>query len=96
MEKINQAGNRPREKRSKEMKELQIYGSKKESDYFVLVDGDGNYSIHTQCMMDDGFTGFRQDGSWMPVRFDDAPAWLQEQIEDFDLFGVDEGGENHE
>ena len=74
-------------------KEIQIYGSKKESDYFALVNGDGNYSINTPCAMDDGFVDFWQDGSWVPVRFDDAPVWLQEQIEEFDLFGVDEGGE---
>ena len=75
------------------MKEIQIYGSKKERDYFALVDGDGNYSINTPCQMDDGFVDFWQDGSWVPVRFDDAPIWLQEQIEEYDLFGVDEGGE---
>ena len=78
------------------MKEIQIYGSKKERDYFALVDPSGNYSINTPCQMDDGFVCFRQDGSWLPVRFDDAPVWLQEQIEDFDLFGVDEGRVNHE
>jgi len=73
------------------MKEIQIYGSKKKGpDYFALVDGDGNYSVNTPCAMDDGFVDFWQDGTWVPVRFDDAPAWLQEQIEDFDLFGVDE------
>jgi len=75
------------------MKEIQIYGNKNERDYFALVDGGGNYSINTPCQMDEGFVDFRQDGTWMPVRFDDAPVWLQEQIEDFNLFGVDEGGE---
>ena len=72
------------------MKRLQIYGNGR---VYAIVNGCGNYSINTESEALHGFTGFRQDGSWMPVRFDDAPAWLQEQIEDFDLFGVDEGGE---
>jgi len=90
MERINQAGQPAEREKEKGMKEIQIYGSKKEPDYFALVDGDGNYSVNTPCAMDDGFVDFWQDGTWVPVRFDDAPAWLQEQIEDFDLFGVDE------
>ena len=68
------------------MKEIQIYGSNKESDYYALVDGRGNYSIHTQCMMDDGFTDFRQDGSWTPVVYEDAPAWIKDQVANFELF----------
>ena len=90
MERINQAGQPAAREKEIRMRELQIYGSKKERNYFALVDGCGDYSIHTPCMMDDGFVDFWQDGSWVPVRFDDAPVWLQEQIEEYDLFGVDE------
>ena len=66
---------------------LQIY---KKGRACAVVDKCRNYALCQEGEPADGFICFRQDGTWVPVRFDDAPAWLQEQIEDFDLFGVDE------
>ena len=71
------------------MKELQIY---RRGRVYALVDGTGNYSVSSENEESDLCTNFRQDGSWEPVEFEDMPAWLQEQIEEYDLFGVDEGG----
>ena len=65
------------------MKKLQIY---KKARVYAVVDENGNYSINTASAVDHGFTDFRQDGSWEPVAFDDAPSWLKDQISDFDLF----------
>ena len=65
------------------MKELQIY--RKEhmySTYYALVDGRGNYAICALGEESDLCTNFRQDGTWIPVEFADAPAWLKEQIEE--------------
>ena len=65
------------------MKELQIY--RKEhmySTYYALVDKHGNYAICALGEESDLFTNFRQEGSWIPVEFADAPAWLKEQIEE--------------
>ena len=62
------------------MKNLQIY--EKEYTYYALVDKHGNYAICALGEESDLCTGFRQDGSWIPVEFADAPAWLKEQIEE--------------
>ena len=72
------------------MKELQmqIYNSKRNPKHFAVVDKRNNYALCVEGEEPDGFVGFRQDGSWTPVEFADAPVWLQEQIEDFNLFGV--------
>ena len=69
------------------MKRLQIYGNGR---VYAIVNGCGNYSINTESEALHGFTGFRQDGSWMPVAPASAPAWIAERIEDFDLFDADE------
>ena len=72
------------------MKELQmqIYNSKRNPKHFAVVDKRNNYALCAEGEEPDGFVGFRQNGSWVAVEFNDAPAWLQEQIEDFNLFGV--------
>ena len=67
------------------MKRGQIYKNKSTGEYAV-ADEHGNYSINTDCDVDHGFTDFRQDGSWMPVVFDDAPAWVKDQVANFELF----------
>ena len=72
------------------MKEQQIYDIYRKRRVYAVVDRHNNYSLNVEGEEPDGFVDFRQDGTWVPVRFDDAPAWLQEQVEDFDLFGVDE------
>ena len=66
------------------MKNLQIY--EKEYTYYALVDGRGNYAICALGEESDWYTNFRQDGTWIPVEFNDLPDWLKEQISDFDLF----------
>jgi len=73
------------------MKELQmqIYNSKKNSKHFAVVDKRNNYALCAAGEEPDGFVGFRQDGSWVPVEFDNAPGWLQEQIEDSESFESD-------
>ena len=72
------------------MKEQQVYDIYRKRRVYAVVDRHNNYSLNVESEEPDGFVDFRQDGTWVPVRFDDAPAWLQEQIEDFYLFGVDE------
>jgi len=62
------------------MKNLQIY--EKEYTYYALVDKHGNYAICALGEESDLCTNFRQDGTWIPVEFADAPAWLKEQIEE--------------
>jgi len=65
------------------MKELQIYRKERVIGvYYALVDKHGNYAICALGEESDLCTGFRQDGSWIPVEFADAPAWLKEQIEE--------------
>ena len=73
------------------MKELQmqVYNSKRNSKHFAVVDKRNNYALCTENEEPDGCTDFRQDGSWVPVEFNDAPAWLQEQIEDSESFESD-------
>jgi len=76
------------------MKNLQIY--RKEhmySTYYALVDKNGNYSVSSEGEESDLCTGFRQDGTWMPVEFADAPAWFQKQIEDSEAFEPDDESE---
>ena len=73
------------------MKELQIY--RKEhmySTYYALVDKNGNYSVSSEGEESDLFTGFRQDGSWTPVEYEDIPAWFQKQIEESESFEPDD------
>ena len=65
------------------MKRLKIY---KKPRVYAVVNERGNYSINTGSAVDHGFTNFRQDGTWIPVEFNDLPNWLKEQISDFDLF----------
>jgi len=68
------------------MKEIQIYDIYRKRRVYAVVDRHNNYSLNVEGEEPDGFTDFRQDGSWIPVKFDDAPAWLQEQIEDSEEF----------
>ena len=70
------------------MKELQIY--EKEYTYYALVDSRGNYTICAAGEESDLCTGFRQDGTWIPVKFADAPKWLQEQIEESESMEPDD------
>ena len=65
------------------MKELQVF---KKGCAYALVDNAGNYSVNAEGEGGDVFTNFRQDGTWIPVEFNDLPNWLKEQISDFDLF----------
>ena len=69
------------------MKELQIY---KKGRVYALVDKHGNYSLNIEGEEPDGFVNFRQDGSWIPVKFADAPKWLQEQIEESEAMDPEE------
>ena len=69
------------------MKELQVF---KNGRVYALVGKNGNYSINTASEVIHGFTNFCQDGSWSPVDSASAPAWLAEQIDDFDLYESDE------
>ena len=57
---------------------------------YAVVDNYNNYALCQEFEEPDGCIGFRQDGSWIPVRGKDTPAWLKEQIEESDEFG--EGG----
>ena len=66
------------------MKRGQIYKNKSTGVYAV-ADEHGNYSINTDCDVDHGFTDFRQDGSWVRVAYDKAPAWVKDQINEFNL-----------
>ena len=59
------------------MKELQVY---KKDRVYALVDNAGNYSVNCEGEEGDIFTGFRQDGSWKPVEFNDLPDWFREQL----------------
>ena len=70
------------------MKNLQIY--EKEYTYYALVDKHGNYAICALGEESDLCTNFRQDGSWTPIEFADAPNWFKQQIEDFQLFESDD------
>ena len=64
------------------MKELQIYDIYRKRRVYAVVDKRNNYSLNVEGEEPDGFVDFRQDGTWVPVEFDDAPAWLKEQIEE--------------
>ena len=73
------------------MKNLQIYRKERVIGvYYALVDARGNYSISSEGEESDLCTGFRQDGSWTPVEFEDMPAWFKQQIEDSEEFESDE------
>ena len=76
------------------MRELQIY--EKEYTYYALVDSRGNYAICAAGEESDLCTNFRQDGSWIPIEFADAPKWLQEQIEESEEFESDDYGTQRE
>ena len=53
---------------------------------YAVVDNYNNYALCHEFEEPDGCTGFRQDGSWLPVRSSDMPAWLKEQIKESDEF----------
>ena len=64
------------------MKEQQIYDIYRKRRVYAVVDKRGNYSLNIESEEPDGFVNFRQDGTWTPIEFADAPAWLKEQIEE--------------
>ena len=70
----------------KEQQIYDIYDIYRKRRVYAVVDRHNNYSLNVEGEEPDGFTDFRQDGSWIPVKFDDAPAWLQKQIEDSEEF----------
>jgi len=53
---------------------------------YAVVNNDNNYALCIEFEEPDGGMGFRQDGSWVPVRFNAAPSWLKEQIKEFEEF----------
>ena len=55
----------------------QIYKKRR---VYAVVDKNNNYSLNVESEEPDGFVNFRQDGTWVPVKFADAPKWLKEQI----------------
>ena len=61
---------------------------------YAVVDNYNNYALCVEFEEPDGCTDFRQDGSWIPVRGKDTPAWLKDQIKESDEFEPDEGGVN--
>ena len=81
MEKINQpvAG---REKRSIEMKGLQVF---KNGRVYAVVNKYNNYSLNIKGEEPNEFVDYPHDGSWLPVRANNVPAWLKEQINEFNL-----------
>ena len=68
------------------MKEQQIYDIYRKRRVYAVVDKRNNYSLNIEGEEPDGFVDFRQDGTWVPVEFADAPKWLQKQIEDSEEF----------
>jgi len=64
-------------------KELQIY---KKGRVYALVDARGNYSVNAEGEEGDIFVNFRQDGSWIPVEFNNLPAWFREQLSESQFF----------
>ena len=65
------------------MKELQVY---KKGRVYALVDNNGNYSVNSENEEGDIFVNFRQDGSWIPVEFNDLPNWFKEQLSESQFF----------
>ena len=68
------------------MKEPQNYDIYRKRRVYAVVDRRNNYSLNVEGEEPDGFVDFRQDGTWVPVEFADAPKWLQKQIEDSEEF----------
>ena len=68
------------------MKEPQNYDIYRKRRVYAVVDRHNNYSLNVEGEEPDGFVDFRQDGTWVPVEFADAPKWLQKQIEDSEEF----------
>ena len=64
------------------MKELHVY---KKGRVYALVDNQGNYSVNVENEEGGIFTNFHQDGSWMPVEFENLPTWFKEQLGEFQL-----------
>ena len=70
----------------KEQQIYDIYDIYRKRRVYAVVDKRGNYSLNVESEEPDGFINFRQDGTWVPVEFADAPKWLQKQIEDSEEF----------
>ena len=70
---------------------LQIY---KKGRACAVVDKCRNYALCQEGEPADGFVDFRQDGTWVPVRFNAVPAWLKEQIKESEEFESGKGGVN--
>ena len=75
------------------MKEQQIYDIYKKRRVYAVVDKNNNYSLNVEGEEPDGFVDFRQDGTWVPVEYADAPKWLKEQIEESEAMEPDEADE---
>ena len=72
------------------MKEQQLYDIYRKRRVYAVVDRRGNYSLNIESEEPDGFVNFRQDGTWTPIEFADAPAWLKEQIEESEAMEPDD------
>jgi len=72
------------------MKEPQNYDIYRKRRVYAVVDRRNNYSLNVEGEEPDGFVDFRQDGTWIPIEFADAPKWLQEQIEESEEFESDD------
>ena len=70
------------------MKELQAY---KKGCVYALVDNEGNYSTNVENEEGDLFTNFRQDGTWIPVEFNDLPDWFRKQLSESQFFELKKG-----
>ena len=68
------------------MKELQNYDIYRKRRVYAVVDKHNNYSLNIEGEEPDGFVNFRQDGTWIPVKYADTPAWLKDQIEEPEKF----------
>ena len=53
---------------------------------YAVVDNYNNYALCVEFEEPDGCIGFTQDGSWLPVRGKDTPAWLKDQIAESEEF----------
>jgi len=69
---------------------LQIY---RKGNACAVVNKRGNYALCHEGEPADGFICFRQDGTWVPVSFADAPAWVKQQLEEAEEFKAENENE---
>ena len=72
-----QAGQPAERERSIGVKELQIY---RRGRVYAVVNKYNNYSLNTKGEEPDEFVDFPHVGSWLPVKPNNVPAWLKDQI----------------